>query len=174
MNDSVMMMQESKVEAAVVGVAQAIGMTLVGLCLIAAMAGLMVLVLAVAPNLTHRVTGALRMRGPVSFLIGIGVALILAVSWGLFQHVPGVNVLVAAVALVAYILALEASSEALGRKLALIAGKDTSRVSQVFWGWVTLAFASCVPIVGWFVILPYSIVSGMGAVLVGFFSRDEL
>jgi hypothetical protein len=39
-------------------------------------------------------------------------------------------------------------------------------------GTVTLTFACALPLVGWFVLLPYVALTGFGAVILGFFQRD--
>lgn len=43
-----------------------------------------------------------------------------------------------------------------------------------FWGTVVLAFASAIPTVGWFLLLPYVALTGFGAVILGFFQREKM
>jgi hypothetical protein len=90
------------------------------------------------------------------------------------EHAKPWNLPVAALIVTALLVSLCASSEALGRRLALLAGRDSSRVSHLVWGWVTLALASMVPVVGWFIVLPVAVILGLGATLVGLLRRDEL
>lgn len=163
----------SKADQALNGLLHVMGISALAVGTVASMAGLLALVLAIAPNVTYRAANAMRLRGFVSFLAGAGATIVLVLAAAVTAKAEPLNVVVAAVATVAAILALGATSEVLGRKLAVIAGRDTSRVSQLMWGWLTFAFASGVPVLGWFVILPYGIVAGMGAVILGFFIKEE-
>ena len=43
---------------------------------------------------------------------------------------------------------------------------------RTLWGTVVLSFACALPFVGWFLLLPYVSLVGIGAVIVGFFQRD--
>jgi len=43
---------------------------------------------------------------------------------------------------------------------------------KTFWGTIILAFASAIPTVGWFLLLPFIGLTGFGAVILGFFQRD--
>jgi hypothetical protein len=139
-----------------------------------AVGALLLMVTALAPNITHRAGYCLRTRGLLSFLVGLGSTGVLLVGGAVGQHVPALAVIVLALSAVALIVALVASSEALGRKLAMLAGRDGSRVSHLIWGWFTFVLAGGIPFVGWFVILPYGIIAGMGAAILGFFVREEL
>jgi hypothetical protein len=65
------------------------------------------------------------------------------------------------------ILALAAAAEDIGRRLYWACGKEGSRASHLASGWLVFAFGACFPVLGWFVILPYVSLSGLGSVLVG-------
>jgi len=45
-------------------------------------------------------------------------------------------------------------------------------VKKSIWGSVLLTFACALPFVGWFLLLPYLVFLGFGAVVLGFFQRD--
>jgi hypothetical protein len=44
---------------------------------------------------------------------------------------------------------------------------------QTVWGSVALTFACALPFVGWFLLLPYVSLTGFGAVILGFFQREN-
>jgi len=50
---------------------------------------------------------------------------------------------------------------------------DHSPWKKRLWGTVLLMFACALPAVGWFLLLPYTGLTGFGAVILGFFQRDE-
>ena len=49
---------------------------------------------------------------------------------------------------------------------------EYSKWQQTVWGSVTLTFACALPFVGWFLLLPYVGLVGIGSVILGFFQRD--
>ena len=48
---------------------------------------------------------------------------------------------------------------------------DQSLLKRTFWGTVLLSLACGLPFVGWFLLLPYILIMGVGAVILGFFQR---
>ena len=50
---------------------------------------------------------------------------------------------------------------------------DLSAWKQLFWGTVILTFASAIPFLGWFLLFPFVALTGFGAVILGFFQRDN-
>ena len=50
---------------------------------------------------------------------------------------------------------------------------DQSAWRKTLWGTVILAFACALPFVGWFLLLPYTGLTGFGAVILSFFQRGE-
>lgn len=50
---------------------------------------------------------------------------------------------------------------------------DQSLLKRTFWGTLLLSLASALPFVGWFLLLPYILMIGVGAVILGFFQRNE-
>lgn len=50
---------------------------------------------------------------------------------------------------------------------------DQTTLKQNFWGTLLLGLACALPFVGWFLLLPYILTSGVGATILGFFQRGE-
>lgn len=50
---------------------------------------------------------------------------------------------------------------------------DQTLLKRTFWGTLLLSLACALPFVGWFLLLPYVLIIGIGAVILGFFQRDN-
>jgi hypothetical protein len=50
---------------------------------------------------------------------------------------------------------------------------DQSTLKQIFWGTFLLSLACALPFVGWFLLLPYVLMIGVGATILGFFQKGE-
>jgi hypothetical protein len=50
---------------------------------------------------------------------------------------------------------------------------DQSLLKRTFWSTLMLSLACALPLVGWFLLLPYILIIGVGAVILGFFQRGE-
>ncbi len=50
---------------------------------------------------------------------------------------------------------------------------EQSTWRRTLWGTVVLSFACALPVVGWFLLIPYVSLVGIGAVILGFFQRDS-
>ena len=61
------------------------------------------------------------------------------------------------------------ASRSRGRRLFWACGKEGSRASHLASGWLVFSFGDLFPVLGWFVILPYVSLSGLGSVVVGAF-----
>jgi len=46
-------------------------------------------------------------------------------------------------------------------------------LKRTFWGTLLLCLACALPFVGWFLFLPYVLIIGVGAVILGFFQREN-
>lgn len=79
------------------------------------------------------------------------------------------SLLLAAVLVIFLSLGLSAMVSILGERVF----PDLSTWQKSFWGTVILAFASAIPTVGWFLLLPFVALTGFGAVILGFFQRDR-
>jgi hypothetical protein len=140
---------------------------IVGAAGIVSLLGILYMTMVIAPNATTRLSGALRERNILSFFAGIPVVGLFGATTAIFhrsQVLEAVNFLVFGVIL---ILAFAAAAEDIGRRLYWACGKEGSRASHLASGWLVFAFGACFPVLGWFVILPYVSLSGLGSVLVG-------
>lgn len=50
---------------------------------------------------------------------------------------------------------------------------DQPILKRTFWGTLLLGLACALPFVGWFLLLPYMLILGVGAVILSFFQRDS-
>ena len=50
-----------------------------------------------------------------------------------------------------------------------VSSKGPPGAAHLASGWLVFAFGACFPVLGWFVILPYVTLSGLGSVVVGAF-----
>lgn len=140
---------------------------IVGTAGIVSLLGILYMTMVVAPNATQRISGALRERNVASFFAGIPVFGLFGIVTAIVhksQALVMINLLVFGVVL---ILAFAAAAEDIGRRLYWACGKEGSRASHLASGWLVFAFGACFPVLGWFVILPYVSLSGLGSVVVG-------
>jgi hypothetical protein len=49
---------------------------------------------------------------------------------------------------------------------------DQSLMKRTFWGTLLLSLACALPFVGWFLLLPYVLILGVGSVILSFFQRE--
>ena len=146
----------------------------VGVIGIVSLLGILYMTMVVAPNATQRISVALRERNVASFFAGIPVLGLFGLVTALVhkaQILVAVNLLVFAVIL---IVALASAAEDIGRRLYWACGKEGSRASHLAAGWLVFAFGASFPVLGWFVILPYVSLSGLGSVVVGMLPGQKL
>jgi hypothetical protein len=139
----------------------------VGFAGIISLLGILYMTMVVAPNATQRLSGALRDRNILSFFAGIPVVGFFGLTTAIVhksQVLVAGNLLAFSVIL---ILAFAAAAEDIGRRLFWACGKEGSRAAHLASGWLVFAFGACFPVLGWFVILPYVSLSGLGSVVVG-------
>lgn len=140
---------------------------IVGAAGIVSLLGILYMTMVVAPNATQRLSGALRERNVLSFFAGIPVVGFFTVTGAVLKHHPALSALNGVAFGVLLVLSFAAAAEDIGRRLYWACGKEGSRASHLASGWLVFAFGSLFPILGWFVILPWVSLSGMGSVLVG-------
>ena len=141
--------------------------SIVGMISIVSLLGILCMTLVVAPNATQRISGALRERNIASFFAGLPVLGLFGVVTAIVhksQLLVAVNGLAFGVVL---ILAFAAAAEDIGRRLYWACGKEGSRASHLASGWLVFAFGASFPVLGWFLILPYVSLSGLGSVVMG-------
>lgn len=141
-----------------------------GVVSIGSLLGILFMTLAIAPNVTQRLTTALRERNVLSFFAGIpvlaGFGGVAAIGNG-----HGLTKLTAVVFGVVLLLGFAAAAEDIGRRIYWACGKEGSRAAHLSSGWLVFAFGALFPVIGWFIILPWVSLSGLGAIVVGMFSR---
>jgi hypothetical protein len=138
-----------------------------GVALIVSLLGILSMTLVVAPNATQRCAAALRERNVRSFFAGLPVLGVFGISAAATHRTPELLSVVALTFSVALVLAFAAAAEDIGRRLFWSCGKEGSRASHLAVGWLVFAFGSLFPVLGWFLILPWVSVSGLGSLLVG-------
>ncbi|MCC6297854.1 MAG: hypothetical protein IT314_01055 [Anaerolineales bacterium] len=113
--------------------------------------------------------------GFVNFLFFGTIAIVLfAVADGVGNDAIRVIVLIPSLALTTLLviflsLGLSAMVNILGERIF----PDFPAWKKTFWGTVILTFASSIPFVGWFLLLPFISITGFGAVILGFFQKGE-
>src|SRR5947207_4362611 len=131
--------------------------------------GILYMTMVVAPNATQRLSGALRDRNILSFFAGLPVLGLFGVTTAIVHRSAPLSIINAGAFGVVLILAFAAAAEDIGRRLYWACGKEGSRAAHLASGWLVFAFGACFPVLGWFVILPYVSLSGLGSVIVGAF-----
>ncbi|MBI2933053.1 MAG: hypothetical protein HYY16_15525 [Planctomycetes bacterium] len=143
------------------------------LMLLMLMVGVLLMTLVFAPGLAARGAVSVREHNVLSFLTGVVVFAVFALLGRIGQNVPPVGVGALGGFTILLLLGLTGLSEDFGRRLAWMAGTERSRAAHVLMGWPTLAAAICVPVVGWFIVLPYVVLSALGSVPLGLFRRER-
>jgi hypothetical protein len=112
--------------------------------------------------------------GFVNFVFFAVIALALlsvAESTGPFARgvltIPAVIIL--ALLAIALSLGLAGMSSLIGERIF----PELSAWKQLSWGTICLSLACALPFVGWFLLLPYVGLAGMGAVILGYFRRER-
>ncbi len=141
-----------------------------GAALIVSLLGILYMTLVVSPNLTQRCSTALRERNFLSFLAGLPVAAVFLFLLAATQKAPPLCAIIGLAFGMTLIVTYAASAEDIGRRLFWACGKEGSRAVHLAAGWLVFSFGALFPVIGWFVILPYVSLSGLGSLVVGTFS----
>lgn len=134
--------------------------------------GILFLTMAVAPNLSSRVSGALRERNIRSFFVGAPIGGILFILLLIGLQAPLLFAITAVIGGVGLLLGLSAASEDIGRRVYWACGKEGSRAAHLASGWLVFSFSCWIPILGWIVIPAYVVLSGLGSIVVSAFRKD--
>ena len=150
------------------------GWAVVLLVLAAMMLGLMFFVLIVAPEASRRCGQTLARRNIASFVMGLPITGLALLGVAVLSHISE-PIGALAFAGVGLILAFGATvaGEDLGRRLFYACGREGNRATRLLVGWPLLFVASLVPIVGWFLIFPYVVGSGVGSIALTALSRNS-
>jgi hypothetical protein len=140
----------------------------VAVLLIFSLLGILFLTLAIAPGATQRFSSALRERNLLSFFAGIPVLAAFGFGGALLRNHPAPSFVLLILFGITLLLAFAAAAEDIGRRLYWATGKEGSRAAHLAAGWIVFAFGALFPIVGWFLVLPYVSLSGLGSLVVGF------
>lgn len=143
--------------------------TAAGSC--ALLLGLLILLQSAAPALLGRSTSALRERPFVSLGLGTASTVGLLGLAAVGKTLPAAGAFAVSVFATLGFLGLTATAENLGRRIAWISGREGSRLSNLSLGWLVFFGAACVPYIGWLLVLPWGVTSGIGALLQGAISR---
>lgn len=146
------------------------GLTL-WLATVIAIGGLLVIAVVVAPDVTTRCTDALRRRNIISLGAGAGVFFLMALLGAGMTKIPLLALVWLVLATFLSVVGIASASEDLGRRVFWLVGREGNRVLHVLVGWVSLAAAAAVPVLGWFVIGPYLFLSGLGSCVVSPFLK---
>ncbi|HLG42080.1 MAG TPA: hypothetical protein VI643_01855 [Planctomycetota bacterium] len=141
--------------------------------IVAVMLGLQLLAVALMPSLSERASSRFGRRHLLSFLCGLGALVLAFVFVGVGHAAPVIGVAGLALMTPVYILGFVSASETLGRRLCFVAGRESSRPMHLLIGWPVLALTACIPILGW-LIGAYAVTAGMGSVILGLFSKEDL
>jgi hypothetical protein len=140
---------------------------MISIAVLAVAGALHLLTMVVAPDLTARSCNALRQRSFLSFAAGGGIAIAMLLGGALCKALPVLGIPWALMATLLGTLGLAAASEDLGRRLFWTCGGEGNRATHILSGWAVMGLASSVPFLGWFVIAPYLVLSGVGSIVVG-------
>lgn len=136
--------------------------------------GLMFFVLIVAPEASRRCGQTLARRNLASFAMGLPITALAILGVGILGHVAApLGALGAAGLGLIVAFGATAACEDLGRRLFYACGREGNRATRLLVGWPLLFVASLVPIVGWFLILPYVVAGGVGSIALTAFSRNS-
>lgn len=161
-----------KAQEAFYGMGTAFAFLASAVLLAVACVGVLAMTQVVAPNVTQRAAEALKSRSLLSFLAGLpflGLFLLFAL---IGKKAPAIGALGVLAIGVFALVGLAAASEDIGRRLLWASGREGSRTTHLAVGWGIFFVSACVPIVGWFVVLPYVALSGLGSIVVGAFGRS--
>jgi len=78
-------------------------------------------------------------------------------------------ILIAVILSIALCIGLVSMSNLIGERIA----PTQSAWKRTFWGTLLLGLGSSVPLLGWFLLLPYAAWVGLGAFLLGFFQKTK-
>jgi hypothetical protein len=142
------------------------GVALFLFLLAAAILGMHYFALIVAPEATRRISRTLATRNFASFvlglpLLGLGGAAVAI----LIQAAPAAGAVVLAGLLLTTLFGTACASEDLGRRLFYACGGVGNRATHMLVGWAVCCVGSLMPIVGWCLVLPYVLSSGVGSIV---------
>jgi hypothetical protein len=130
------------------------------------------LLLASFPNRTERLT-TLSERSPwKSLLIGlVNLFVIIILVSATEKSAPPLCMMLSLIFGIALFVGLHGRCRALGRKILRAAKHEPSAFAEITVGWSTVAFLCAIPLLGWFVLAPFYLGGGLGALTLSFFKK---
>ncbi len=129
---------------------------------------------AITVEIASRSSGRTFVIGMVNFLFFLVIAMALfslaGKAEGLLKAIlllPAI--LIAVILSIALCIGLVSMSNLIGERLA----PTQSAWKRTFWGTLLLGLGSSVPLLGWFLLVPYAAWVGLGAFLLGFFQKTK-
>lgn len=122
----------------------------------------------------QQMTGRSFLLGLVNFLFfGIIALILLSVADNTDGFIKAVLTTPALVITAFLAVLLSAGLAGVANVLGVRLFPDHTSWQQTVWGSAILTFACALPFVGWFLLLPYVGLTGIGATILGFFQRGE-
>jgi hypothetical protein len=151
---------------------------------------LMTLLSALMPSIRSRGKSSITNQPWRTFLFGLACYAVLGgLAWFFYSRafiflllkteiVPGMligGIVVSALLLLMSLVGATGTIAFVGDRLEVLAGRDISDLKKSIWGTLTLVLASWFPGVGWFLVMPGTLILSMGAGVVGWFGgrRDN-
>src|SRR5258705_6180344 len=112
--------------------------------------------------------------GVVNFVFFAVVAVVLlSVAENAGPFIKGILMIPAIVILAALAIVLSIGLAGMSNFIGERIFPDLSAWRQTLWGTVCLSLACALPFIGWFLLFPYVGFAGIGAVILGYFQREE-
>jgi hypothetical protein len=155
------------------GLVAAATAAIVALFAIATSLALLLLAVALMPNLSERASIRFGRRHGICLLAGLGSLALAFVSVAVAKPIPLLGVAGLALLTPVYVLGLASAGEGLGRRIFFLAGRESSRPLHLLVGWPTLVLVACIPGLGWGIGI-YAAIAGTGSAIVALFAKDDL
>lgn len=129
---------------------------------------------------SNRATARLSEGGCVPFAVGIGVLLACGIPSGIMLSIgsvpQGIGAVTSLLILFVGFIGLAVVARLVGQRFVAMYEQEESPLVQTLAGSFILSFSIAFPLIGWFIIFPFSLITGMGAVVIvlagGFFGGN--
>lgn len=119
---------------------------------------------------SDRATARLNVGGCVPFFIGIVITIFVGVPAGILLSIgsapQAIGAAMSLVLLFFGFVGLAVVARLVGQRLVAMYDRDESPLVQTVTGALILSFSVAFPLLGWFIILPFSLITGLGAVII--------
>lgn len=123
---------------------------------------------------SNRATSRLDHGGCVPFAVGIAVALFMGIPAAILLSIGSVPQAIGAVMSLLLLffgfVGLAVVARLVGKRLVTLYEREESPLVQTVAGSLILSFSIAFPLLGWFIILPFSLITGLGAVIIALFA----